>query len=194
MPLLAADEALPARPRRVLIAGTSGSGKTTLATRIAVVTGAPHIEIDALFHGPDWTPLPSFEADVEEFSARPRWVTEWQYPPVRELLAARADTLIWLDLPRATVMRHVTDRTLRRRLARQRLWNNNIEQPLWTILTNRDHIIRWAWDTHHLTAVRVQSLCESQPELTIVRLRSHAEAQGWLEGPLANSSPTALSD
>jgi gluconate kinase len=42
--------------RRVLVAGTSGSGKTTLAQRVSEVLGVPHVEIDGLFHGPDWVP------------------------------------------------------------------------------------------------------------------------------------------
>jgi adenylate kinase family enzyme len=65
------------------VAGTSGSGKTTLAARIAAVLKVQHVEIDALFHGPGWTPRPSFEADVHRFSAGPTWVTEWQNGSVR---------------------------------------------------------------------------------------------------------------
>jgi adenylate kinase family enzyme len=63
MPLLGARDPLPRRPSRVLVAGTSGSGKTTLATRIAGTLTVPHVEIDALFHGPAWTPRPSFLDD-----------------------------------------------------------------------------------------------------------------------------------
>src|SRR3712207_7517851 len=46
------DDQLPHRPARVVVAGTSGSGKTTLAARIGRELGIPHVEIDALFHGP----------------------------------------------------------------------------------------------------------------------------------------------
>jgi adenylate kinase family enzyme len=55
----------------VLVAGVSGSGKTTLAAGVAGVLGAPQVEIDALFHGPGWTPRPEFIEEVEEFSAGP---------------------------------------------------------------------------------------------------------------------------
>ncbi|MEK8226669.1 hypothetical protein NKG05_12095 [Oerskovia sp. M15] len=43
-------------PRRILVAGISGSGKTTLCRRIAARLEIAHTEIDALFHGPGWTP------------------------------------------------------------------------------------------------------------------------------------------
>lgn len=194
MPLLAAHDPLPVSPRRILVAGTSGSGKTTLASRIAGVTGAPHVEIDALFHGPSWTRRPSFEADVEAFSAQPDWITEWQYRMVRPLLAGRADVLVWLDLSRTTVMRQVVGRTVSRRLTRERLWNGNLEAPLWKILTNRDHIIRWAWNTHHESAERVRLILTERPEFPVVRLASHTEARAWIAGPLADCSLPRASD
>ena len=175
--MLSAGDPLPKRPQRVLVAGTSGSGKTTLAARIGEVLTLPHVEIDGLFHGPDWTKRTEFEADVEAFTSRLAWVTEWQYPEARALLAERADLLVWLDLPRWTVMRQVVRRTLRRRLRRQRLWNDNIEPPLHTFFRDPDHIVRWAWNTHHTWAERVVS---ASSHLVVVRLR-------WLAGPLTAS-------
>jgi adenylate kinase family enzyme len=184
VPILPPDQPLTVRPRRVLVAGTSGSGKTTLAGRVSVVLGVPHIEIDALFHGPGWTPLETFEAEVERFSSGPAWVTEWQYDAVRDLLAARADLLVWLDLRRRSVMRQVVSRTVRRRLRRERLWNDNLEPPLWTVLTDREHIVRWAWSTHHRSAARVARLLQGRPDLPVVRVRTRDEARRWVEGPL----------
>lgn len=192
MPLLSVADFLPYAPRRVLVAGTSGSGKTTLAARVAAVLGVPHIEIDSLFHGPDWIKRPSFEDDVVRFSAEPAWVTEWQYGSVRDHLADRADLMLWLDPPTATVMRQVVRRTVVRRLRRQQLWNGNTEPPLWTVLTDREHIVRWAWQTRNKTAARVERLRDRRPELPIVRLRSHAAAEKWLRGPLRQASPGAV--
>jgi adenylate kinase family enzyme len=182
--VLGPDDPLPRTPRRVLVAGTSGAGKTTLARQVAEVLGTGHVEIDALFHGPGWVPRPTFEAEVEVFSAGPAWVTEWQYPSVRELLADRADLLVWLDLPRRTVLRQVVLRTLRRRLGRQLLWNGNLEPPLWTFLTDPEHIVRWAWSSHRPGAERVRAVAARRPGLTVVRLRSHRAARRWVAGPL----------
>lgn len=190
MPLLAATDSLPHRPSRVLIAGTSGSGKTTLAARIAEVLAVPHVEIDGLFHGRDWTPRPSFDEDVRRFSAGPAWVTEWQYGSVRAHLAERADLLIWLDLSKGVVMRQLVRRTLVRRLRRQALWNGNIEPPLRTLFTDPEHIVRWAWTTHNNTALRVSGLVQERPDFPVVRLRSHEEARRWLQGPLRDCART----
>ena len=184
MPLLTADDPLPGCPRRILVAGTSGSGKTTLAARIGEILQVPHVEIDALFHGPGWTRRPTFEDDVRRFAAEPRWVTEWQYSQVRALLVDRADLLVWLDLSRRRVMEQVGRRTLRRRLGRQVLWNGNVEPPLWTILTDPEHIVRWAWSTDGKTGPRVAALQAERPELDVVRLPSRSAVERWVSGPL----------
>ncbi|QAY74120.1 AAA family ATPase [Agromyces protaetiae] len=169
-------------PRRVLVAGTSGSGKSTLARRIAEASGARYQEIDALFHGPDWTPRPTFEADVDAFTSGDMWVIEWQYGLVRDLLAARADTLVFLDYRRSLVMSRVVRRTVRRRVRREELWNGNREAPLATIFTDRDHIVRWAWRTHSGHAAQVARAAAANPGLRVVRLRSPKAAERWLAG------------
>src|SRR5580658_4691052 len=98
---------------RVLVGGISGAGKTTMATRLAARFGMPRHELDALHHGPGWEPRAAFRSEVEEFAQTQRWVTEDQYRTVLgDLLLARADTYIWLDLPRRTVLFRVIRRSL----------------------------------------------------------------------------------
>ena len=184
MPLLGPDDPLPRRPRRILVAGASGSGKTTLAAGLAPLLDLPRIELDALFHGPAWTPRPSFVEDVRRVTAAPAWVTEWQYGQVRDLLADRADLLVWLDLGRVLVMRQVVTRTVRRSWRREQLWNGNVEPPLRTLLTDPEHIVRWAWSTHGHTGPRVAALRSRRPDLPVVRLRSRSEVARWLAGPV----------
>lgn len=172
---------LTTRPQKILVAGTSGAGKTTLAGRIGQLLGIEHTELDSLFHGPDWVPLESFETEVRRFSSEPAWVTEWQYGAARELLAERADLMLWLDLPRRTVMRQVITRTVRRRLQREVLWNRNMEPPLHTILFDPDHVVRWAWRSDGRNVGRMATVLVDVPSLPIVRLRSREEIEAVLE-------------
>lgn len=80
---------------RVLVAGIPGAGKTTMAARLAVLLDLPRYELDALHHGPDWTPRTGFRSDVEAFAATGRWVVEDQYTgKLGDLLPARADTCV----------------------------------------------------------------------------------------------------
>lgn len=180
-PVLCATDPLSSPPTRIVVAGTSGTGKTTLARRLGAALDLPHVEIDALFHGSHWQPRPEFVDDVEAFTATDRWVTEWQFPAARPLMAARADLFVWLDLPFRTTLRRVVARTVRRRLRREELWNGNVEPPLWTAFTDREHVVRWAVITRHRLATDVPALQRSLPDLLIVRLRTQREADRWVD-------------
>lgn len=179
--MLGAGDVLDPPPRRVLVAGVSGVGKTTTARRLDAELGLPHSEIDALFHGPGWVPRESFVSDVERFSAEAAWVTEWQYSSVRRMLAERADTLVWLDLPTGVTMSRLLRRTVRRRLRRTELWNGNREPPLSGAFTDPGHILRWGFRTRHSLRKSVPSLETTAPHLRIVRLRSQREVDRFVQ-------------
>ncbi|MFI5781620.1 AAA family ATPase [Nocardia sp. NPDC051570] len=164
---------------RILISGISGAGKTTLATALAHRLGVPRHELDALHHGPNWTRRPDFEADVERFSIGPRWITEDQYQAILgDLLWTRADTVVWLDLPRRTVMFRVIRRSFLRALLRRELWNGNRES--FRNWPSPDHPIRWAWARHAHRRARTEALAADHPGVRIIRLRTAAEVRIWL--------------
>ncbi len=188
-------EPAPDRPvRRVSVVGNSGSGKSTLAARIAERIGAPFVEIDALHHLPGWVERDraGLRADLELLSTGDRWVIDGNYRAavVEGPVWERADTVVWLALPRPVVMRQVMWRTVRRVVTRQELWNGNRE-PLanfyrWDPERN---VVRWSWANHAKYEARY-SAAAADPRfahLRFVVLRSHAEADAWL----ATLSPTA---
>lgn len=164
------------------MAGASGAGKSTLRASVSAALGLPTVEIDSLYHGPGWMPLPTFVGDVERFAAGSAWVVEWQYGSVKPMLADRADLLVWLDHRWWTVLSRVVARTVRRRVRRQELWNGNVEQPLWRILTDPTHIVRWS--VRSIGTSRVAVLAVSA-HLPVVRLRGQREVDAWLAGPVA---------
>lgn len=183
--MLRFDDPLPRRPRRVLIAGVSGVGKTSFAALIAEALGIPHTEIDSLYHGAGWVPRPEFLGDVRSLAAGESWVTEWQYATARPILAAHADLVVWLDLPFLTVtLPRLVRRTIRRRATREVLWNGNIEAPLHTFFTDREHIVRWAWSTRNTYRVQVPRLEPDYPHLTVVHLQTRRQADSWLRDQL----------
>lgn len=187
VPLRGPVDQLPSTTRRILITGSCGAGKSTLRETISDVLRLPTVEIDSLYHGPDWSVRPSFVEDVDQFTSGPSWVVEWQYRDDRELLLSRADILIWLDHSRWTVTQRVVRRTVRRRIRRVELWNGNREPPLRTIFTDRDHIIRWSWRTHRKR--RLEALAVAQRNSpAVIRLSGQAEVDAWVGGPLRSLS------
>lgn len=99
--------------RRISVVGTSGSGKTTLARQISQQLAIPHIELDAIYHQPNWTetPLEIFRQRVEESLNSESWVVDGNYSKVRDIVWSRADTVVWLDYTLPLIMKRVVWRT-----------------------------------------------------------------------------------
>ena len=55
-----------------------------------------------------------FRARVAAAIARPTWVADGNYSKVRDLVWARADTVVWLDYPLPVVVARLVRRTLTR--------------------------------------------------------------------------------
>ncbi len=170
--------------RRIVVVGTSGSGKTTLATRIAETLGLPHVELDALNWGPNWTQASAelFRERVSQALKGPEWVVDGNYSRVRDVVWGHADTLVWLDYSLPVVLWRVISRTLRRSLTQEELWNENRE-TLRTAVFSRDGIIVFAVRSYRRRRKTYPQVL-AQPEyahLAVVRLRSPHAARRWLE-------------
>lgn len=173
--------------KRVSVVGNAGSGKTRLARRIAGVLGVPYVELDAIHHLAGWEPIDprEFLVRISAITAADEWVIDGNYRSVvvDGPVWQRADTVVWLDLPRRTVMRQVSLRTVRRGLRREELWNGNRESLrhawAWDPHTS---IIRWAWTQHAKYQERYGASVASPAfdHIDFVRLRSHDEAEQWL--------------
>ncbi|MGH9184430.1 MAG: fused DSP-PTPase phosphatase/NAD kinase-like protein [Acidimicrobiales bacterium] len=171
--------------RRAAVVGTSGSGKTTFAGALAAGLGVPHVQLDALYHQPGWTALPDeeFQAIVREAVAGDGWVVDGNYSMVRPLVWAPADTVVWLDYSRWTIMRRLVPRTVRRLATRTELWNGNRER--WRDAVSRDpqrSILRWAWTTFDDDRQRYEAAGRDLAfaHARFVRLQSPAQARAWL--------------
>jgi adenylate kinase family enzyme len=166
--------------RRVSVVGTSGSGKSTLAKELAVILGVPYLELDGVYHQSGWVALPpeEFRETVAARVAEDGWVIDGNYSAVRPLVWARADTVIWLDLPKRAVMRQIIWRTLRRVAGREELWNGNREH--WRNLFSLDpqqSVIAWAWHKHDEYRERYNAAVKdpANVDLTFIRLTSRSD-------------------
>lgn len=176
--------------KRVSLVGVSGAGKSTVGRQLATSLDVPFVELDAIFHLPDWAELSrdEFRERVGAAVAAPGWVIDGNYSVVRDLVWDRADTVVWLDLPRRLVMRRVILRTIRRAVTREHLWNDNREP-----LTNfyrwdpGQNIIRWAWVRYATYVERYEAAMHdpAYDRLRFVRLRTPHDVE-WF---LASASP-----
>ena len=173
----------PLPGNRINVVGTSGSGKTTLARRLGEILDCPHIELDSLAFGPNWTMTPNdeYQDRVKEFAVGDRWVACGNYSRVRDKLWPRTDTIIWLDYPFPLVFGRVFRRTLSRCFKGTELWHGNKER-LWVQLFTRESILWWVLKTYRRVKRKYARLREA-PEyshLTWVHLKSPQETEAWL--------------
>ena len=124
---------------RIVIVGTTGSGKTTLGERLAAALGYPHIDLDALHWGPGWTPTPTdlFRARVSDALEGPCWVVAGNYGKTRDIVWARADTLVWLDYPLALTLMRLFRRTVKRIVTRERIVVRQSGNMAWPVCQSR---------------------------------------------------------
>jgi adenylate kinase family enzyme len=121
---------------------------------------------------------------VSEAVARDAWVIDGNYSAVRDLSWPRADTIVWLDLPRRVVMWRVFSRTVRRILTRTVLWSGNRESVRTAF--SRDSIVLWAWSTYDRRLRDYPDQLAAHPHVAVVRLRTSREVRQFLA---AVSSP-----
>src|ERR671927_754638 len=161
-------------PPKIAVQGTGGSGKTTVAKELARRHGVPHVELDALYHGPGWseTPPEEFRRRVAAATAVDGWVVDGNYDSkLGELVLERADTVVWLDLPLRVALTRVTRRTIRRIRTREELWSGNRESWRGGFL-GWESMFVWTIRSHLRNRRARAERLQRQSALQVVRLRS----------------------
>lgn len=173
--------------QRVAIVGSSGSGKTWLASRLAAELDVTHVELDAIHHRPGWAAATAEVMRHELESRCPAdgsWVADGNYESKGgDLVRECADTVIWLDLDRRTVMLQLIARTARRALLRETLWNGNRESLRDVLSLDPERsVIMWSWTRH----AQIRARYREQADSRWVRLTTRAEVDGLLESVAAD--------
>ena len=115
--------------KRVVVIGSSGAGKSTFAKKLADILGEPHIELDTLHWEENWTVpvIDDFRARVSTVISAERWVVDGNYSVVRDLVWAKATTVIWLNYSLRIALWRVFWRSLRRAVTKETLFAGNRE-------------------------------------------------------------------
>ncbi len=170
--------------KRVVVVGTSGAGKTTLAGELARVLDVSHVELDAYRHGPNWTETPDdiFRQNISDALTGQRWVVDGNYSVARDIVWARATTMVWLDYPFYVTFSRLFLRTMSRYFRRTELWNGNRED-LKGVLFTRDSLFVWAFRTHwrRRKSMPVAFALPEYAHLDVLRFRSPRAADRWLK-------------
>ncbi len=166
--------------------GCSGSGKSTLGRQLSSALGIPFIELDAIHWQPNWSPLPNdeFRARVTDITDQDQWVIDGKYSSkIGTVVWDRADTVVWIDLPRWLIMWQLIRRTFLRALVSRELWNGNREN--WTgffIWKKEESVIWWSWTSFHRNREGFTAAMKDPrfAHITFHRLRSRSAVREFL--------------
>ena len=162
-----------------MITSAPGSGGTTFAARLASILGVTLVELDAIHWQPRWRELDAgeFRRRVEPLVEREGWVIDGGYwSKLGDLVLQRADTVVWLDLPRRVWLPRLLRRTLRRVITHEELWNGNRES-LRNVCLSRQSLILFALRNDRSRRHRYPRRLAGY---RVARLRSESEVDAFL--------------
>jgi adenylate kinase family enzyme len=169
-------------PRRIAVIGPGGAGKSVLATEISRRTGLPVVHLDPIFWGEGWTRAAADQVRpaVEAAIASDRWILDgnflWDQRIPDDRRFDRADTVVFLDLPRTTCLWRVL-----RRLARDR-GRRRPDLPEGCGEGVDLDLLCWIWRYPKTDRPRVLELLDGLEEtVTVRRLRSPSDVRRFLD-------------
>jgi adenylate kinase family enzyme len=156
---------------RVAIIGNAGGGKSTLARKLAVAQRLPYHAIDRLQWLPGWQPTPpaQFDRKHDAIIDGERWIVDGvadRAAIARRL--ARADTIVFVDMPLRTHLWWATRRQIRA------IFVGRPDEPdgcpIWRVTWQ---LYRMIWWIHRDLRPQLRALvAEATPEAQVFYLRS----------------------
>lgn len=164
--------------KRIIIIGSAGAGKSTLTRRLSHILNVPIIHLDRYYWQPNWVATPNEEWDqrVIQFTYEDSWIMDGNYSRTLDLRLERADTVIFLDLPRLLCLYRIIKRRLQYNGRTRPDLNEQCPEKLdWAF-------IGWVWNYKHRSRPHlVKKLDALKSEKQIYWVKTRKEAAQFLE-------------
>lgn len=167
--------------QRIVIAGGAGSGKSTLARALHRRTNLPAFHMDQIHWKPGWTERIQSEKSelIEAVIVQEKWILEGNHSRSFDTRMARAQLLVWLDLPVSVCMFRVVRRTIQFRGQTRPDLPADCPDRLDAELLE---FLKYIWQSRHRLQQRLQRIYEQPPaHLRVVRLKSSAQIDMFID-------------
>jgi adenylate kinase family enzyme len=162
--------------RRIAVIGNGGGGKSTLARTLGRHLGIPVHEVDDVQWLAGWrrAPLDEVAHTLEGWAAEESWIIDGFGPwPVIDRRMARADTIVYVDLPFRTHLWWAAKRQVVS-LVRRRAWAGQMAAPPSLLL------FRTLRRVNAMHSDLLDLVTKSGRAAKLVHLRSPHEMAQWL--------------
>lgn len=163
--------------KKILIIGSGGAGKSTLARRLGGALGIEVIHLDKLHWKPNWTGTPKGEwrEIVKRELKKDEWVMDGNFGGTMEMRIAAADTVIYLDFPRAICLYRALKRIFK--------YYNKTRPDMGEGCREKLDLefLHWVWTFRKRAKPEIEErLNRCAAGKTIIRLRSPREVEKFL--------------
>jgi len=167
--------------KRIAIVGAPGSGKSTMALAIGERLSLPVFHMDHIHWKPGWVARDRTKKIVlaRDVLAREQWVFEGGFSAIQSERVARAQMLIWLDLPLGLRVWRVAKRTIR--------WFGQVRPDMQEgcpegLNPEMIKFFRYIWDTRYSARAKIAASLVPLPEnLVLVHLTRPRDVREFLD-------------
>ena len=157
--------------------GSGGSGKSTLAVKLGELLGLEVNHLDKFFWRPGWVRAEPDEwlKTVTDLIERDSWIIEGNFSGTLELRLRKADTIVFLDLPRVLCLWRIMKRFFLYRKGSRPDLTEGCEERL------DFELFGWVWNSPRRSKPKVVKLLEKHADgKQIFWLRSRGDVKRFL--------------
>jgi len=164
-----------------MIIGSAGSGKSTLAVRLGKTTGLPVIHVDNFYWKEGWVLRESEETGqlINVSIQGPGWIFEGNHSSSFDIRIAKADTLIFLDLPTGIcIFRAIKRLILNYGEVRPENAPGCPERFNWQYLK----FLKWIYDYQHRRRLKALKLVREAPSsVAVIHLNTRSSVKEFIQ-------------
>ncbi|MFD3449416.1 DNA topology modulation protein [Microbacteriaceae bacterium 4G12] len=164
--------------KKIVIVGSAGAGKSTLSRQLGAILGIKVYHLDQIFWTKGWISISREELIKyqQQTFKQDSWIIDGNYSSTMDMRFTAADTIIFLNFPRARCLYRVVKRRIQYHKKTRPDMGEGCEERLDL------EFLKWVWDYPKTRTPSLLARLEHlKDEKTIIVLHSPKEVKRFLE-------------